>query len=429
MRAGISTVSARACPSPLEKPAKMTKDYRGWDEVFCHELFETENELNMKKYFIIVSLIVAFLFFSAKSFAQSKTVPVFVSGTDGYKSFRIPAIVKAKNGDLLAFCEGRVNGGGDFGNIKIVLKRSADKGKTWSALQIVASNDSLQAGNPAPVMDLTDPRFPQGRLFLFYNTGNGNEMELRKGKGHRDVLYKTSIDNGKTWSNPKDITLQVNRIFQPQVNPLWNFKKDWRTYANTPGHALQFHEGKFKGRIYVAANHSSGPPKPGFRDYQAHGYYSDDHGATFRLTEPVPFEGSNESTAAQLTDNSLMMNSRNQVGNYRVVSLSKNGGETWDTTYIDHNLPDPVCEGSLLNIGSKNRKSILAFCNNDDKKDRDSLTLRISFDEGKRWKKKFLIEPKNTGYSDIVKLSENTIGVLYEADDYKDIRFVLVKWR
>lgn len=379
----------------------------------------------MKKNLIIFLLLA---FSCTKIFAQSNAISVFVSGKDGYKSFRIPAIVKAKNGELLAFCEGRVNGSGDFGNIKIVLKRSQDNGKTWSALQIVASNDSLQAGNPAPVVDLTDQRFPQGRIFLFYNTGNGHEMEMRKGKGHRDVWYKTSIDNGKTWSKPTDITLQVNRINQPDVNPAWNFKEDWRTYANTPGHALQFIDGKYKGRIYVAANHSSGDPKPELRDYQAHGYYSDDHGATFHLSETVPFEGSNESTAAQLTHNSLMMNSRNQTGKYRVVSLSKNGGETWDTTYVDYNLPDPICEGSLLNIGTKEDKSILAFCNNDYQKERDSLTLRISFDAGKTWKKKVLIDPKNTGYSDIVKLSKNTIGVLYEADDYKEIRFTVVKW-
>ena len=370
--------------------------------------------------------LLVILFSFGKLFAQSKSIPVFVSGNDGYKSFRIPAIVKAKNGDLLAFCEGRVNNAGDFGNIKIVLKRSADNGKTWSALQIVASNDSLQAGNPAPVVDLTDPRFPQGRIFLFYNTGDGHEMELRKGKGHREVFYKTSIDNGKTWSEATDITLQVNRIYQPQINPLWNFKEDWRTYANTPGHALQFHEGKYKGRIYVAANHSSGDPKPELRDYQAHGYYTDDHGATFQLSETVPFEGSNESTASQLSNNSLMMNSRNQTGKYRIVSLSKDGGANWDTTFVDHNLPDPICEGSLLNIGTKKGKSVLAFCNNVSQQKRDSLTLQISFDEGKTWKKKFLIEPKNTAYSDIVKTSKKSIGVFYEADGYKEIRFTEV---
>ena len=377
----------------------------------------------MKK---IITTFFLLLIFSAGLSAQAKTV--FVSGTEGYKSFRIPAIVQAKNGDLLAFCEGRVNGSGDFGNIKIVLKRSSDGGKNWSALQVVASNDSLQAGNPAPVVDLTDPRFPQGRIFLFYNTGNGNEMEIRKGKGHRDVLYKTSIDNGKTWSQPTDITLKVNRINQPQTNPLWNFKEDWRSYANTPGHALQFYEGKYKGRIYIAANHSSGDPKPELRDYKAHGFYTDDHGASFHLSETVPFEGSNESTAAQLNNNGLMMNSRNQVGKYRIVSLSKNGGETWDTTFVDYNLPDPICEGSLLNIGTKNGKSVLAFCNNDSKKSRDSLTLRISFDEGKTWKNKFLIEPENTGYSDIVEMSKKEIGILYEAGNYKEIKFTIVKW-
>lgn len=380
----------------------------------------------MKKNMLLLFVI---LFSFAISFAQTISTPVFISGTEGYKSFRIPAIVKAKNGDLLAFCEGRVDGAGDFGDIKIVLKRSLDNGKTWEPLQIVASNDSLQAGNPAPVVDLTDPRFPAGRIFLFYNTGNAHEMELRKGKGHRDVLYKTSTDNGASWSNPTDITLEVNRIHQPEVNRQWNFKGDWRSYANTPGHAMQFREGKYKGRLYVAANHSSGEPKPQLRDYQAHGYYTDDHGATFHLSESVPFEGSNESTAAQLTHNGLMMNSRNQTGKYRIVSLSSNGGETWDTTFVDHNLPDPICEGSLLNIGTKDGKSILAFCNNDNQRGRDSLTLRISFDEGKTWKKKFLIEPLNTGYSDIVKLSKNTIGVLYESDGYKEIKFKVVKWR
>ena len=163
----------------------------------------------MKKNLTIFLLL---LFSSTGLFAQSKAIPVFVSGTDGYKSFRIPAIVKAKNGELLAFCEGRVNGGSDFGNIKIVLKRSNDDGKTWSALQIVASNDTLQAGNPAPVVDLTDSRFPQGRIFLFYNTGNGHEMDMRKGKDIEMYGIKQALIMAKHGANLPDITLQVNRI-------------------------------------------------------------------------------------------------------------------------------------------------------------------------------------------------------------------------
>ena len=81
-------------------------------------------------------------------------------------------------------------------------------------------------------------------------TGNGHEMELRKGNGHRDVFYKTSTDNGKIWSEATNITAQVNRIYQPQINPLWNFKEDWRTYANTPGHTLQFPAQIYRKKAY-----------------------------------------------------------------------------------------------------------------------------------------------------------------------------------
>ena len=78
----------------------------------------------MKK--LVTSLVVLCCFLTG--FCQEK-VPVFVSGTEGHKSYRIPAIVGLPNGDLLAFCEGRVHGAGDFGDINIVMKHSSDKGK------------------------------------------------------------------------------------------------------------------------------------------------------------------------------------------------------------------------------------------------------------------------------------------------------------
>ena len=125
-----------------------------------------------------VQLTVAALIVVMVAVAQQKLIPVFTSGTEGHKSYRIPAIIGLPNGDLLAFCEGRVNGSGDFGDINIVLKRSTDKGETWTALQTVVDADSLQAGNPAPVVDRTDPAYPKGRIFLFYNTVNNHEGEV-----------------------------------------------------------------------------------------------------------------------------------------------------------------------------------------------------------------------------------------------------------
>jgi sialidase-1 len=368
--------------------------------------------------------------------AQQK-VPVFISGTDGHKSYRIPAIIQLPNKDILAFCEGRVNGSGDFGDINIVMKKSSDRGKTWSVLNTIVDADSLQAGNPAPVVDLTDPAWPKGRIFLFYNTGNNHEGEVRKGKGLREVWYKTSTDGGNTWSTPVNITTQVHRPNQPQVNTAYNFNEDWRSYANTPGHATQFMNGSYKGRIYVAANHSAGPPKARFEDYVAHGFYTDDHGKTFQLSQDLSLPGSNEATAAPLSGNKLMMNARNQKGDVkaRIVARSEDGGQTWNSISIDKNLPDPVCEGSLLELGMKKGKQLLAFCNAADTIRRNNLTLRISDDEGLSWKKNILIDgsPDNkkdfTAYSDIVKINKKLIGVLYERNGYGEIVFTSINWK
>jgi sialidase-1 len=368
---------------------------------------------------------------------QAKEVPVFVSGTDGFKSFRIPAIIKAPDGSLMAFCEGRLNGSGDFGNIKIVMKRSRDSGKTWGDIKTIATNDTLQTDNSAPVVDMTDPAYLKGRIFLFYNTGNVSESKLRRGLGVREVWYKTSVDNGASWSAPVNITLQVHKPKQPNFNKAYNFNEDWRSFANTPGHAIQFVAGKYKGRIYIAANHSAGEPQKKYADGRAFGYYTDDHGKTFKISEDVNMPGGNEVMAAELTGNKLMMNIRNQLGNVkqRIVSISNDGGKSWNTTRFDNHLLDPVCQGSILNIGGK-MKNVLAVCNDADTTNRDNLTLRISFDEGKSWKINKVIAKAPEGYkgdysaySDLVKLADDTVGILYEKDGYKQIVFTPINWK
>ncbi|MEP6684034.1 MAG: sialidase family protein [Parafilimonas sp.] len=384
-----------------------------------------------------ISALTVFILMCFIAMAQQKKVPVFVSGTEGYKSFRIPAIIKLPNGSLLAFCEGRVHGSGDFGDVNIVLKRSNDNGKTWSPLQTVVDNDLLQAGNCAPVVDMMDAAYPQGRIFLFYNTGNNNESEVRKGNGLREVWYKTSIDNGNTWSDAVNITTQVHKPKQPQINAAYNFAEDWRSFANTPGHAIQLSHGSYKGRIYIAANHSAGNPQPHGTDYKANGFYTDDHDKTFHISDDVNIAGGNENMATELSGDKLMLNLRNQCGDKkeRIIAISNNGGALWDTAYFDQQLPDPVCQGSILTIGEKNGNAIIAVCNNADTVKRDNLTLRISYDEGKTFKKNIVIAKSTanyngdyTAYSDIVQISKKEIGVLYEYDNYKEIIFCAVEF-
>src|SRR4051812_17216964 len=75
------------------------------------------------------------------------TMALFVSGTDGYKSYRIPAMVTTTKGTLLAFCEGRRNNAADAGDIDMLLKRSTDGGRTWSAQQVIWDDSTNTCGN------------------------------------------------------------------------------------------------------------------------------------------------------------------------------------------------------------------------------------------------------------------------------------------
>lgn len=365
----------------------------------------------MIKYFGLLFI----LHFSSMVMGQESLV--FEAGEDGYKCYRIPAIIASKNGLLLAFAEGRVNNCGDFGDVDIVSKTSSDGGKTWSALKVVVSNANLQAGNPAPVFDYLDPRFPNGRLFLFYNTGNNSEGEIVKGNGVRETLYSTSLDFGKNWSEPTNITLQVHKPNEPNFNPAYDFSEDWRHYANTPGHAIQLKN----GNLFIPMNFSLGDPQNGKIPYYAGAFYSEDHGQNYQLSTPLTLEGSNESTAVELVNGEVLLNARDQTEKTgkRYYARSNDNGKTWYEEGLDPQLTDPVCEGSLNKIGK--RKILLSHL--DSEKDRKNLVLRISNDGGKNWNRMISIYKGSAAYSDIVVLNKKEVGVLFEKDEYTQIAF------
>ncbi|HNY01132.1 MAG TPA: sialidase family protein [Bacteroidales bacterium] len=352
-------------------------------------------------------------------------IPVFPIGEGPYSCYRIPALLALPGGELLAFAEGRKTGCADFGDVDIVMKRSRDGGKSWSDMTVVAEYGILQAGNAAPVLDLTDPAFPEGRIFLFYNTGTTSEDQVRQGRGIREVWFITSSDQGHTWSAPINITMQVHRPNQPSFSPEYAFAEDWRAFANTPGHALQVRKGAHAGRLYVAANRSAGPPQEHYADGRSFGYFSDDHGQTFRVSEELHFPGSNEATAAETDGGGVYLNARNQAGSprCRIAAFSRDGGESWDTIYYDLRLPDPVCEGTVLN-GDTGGGNLLFFANPASVGERRDLTLRISRDGGKSWPDSLLLVNGEAAYSDLCRVGKKGIGCLFEKGSDGGIYFI-----
>ena len=87
----------------------------------------------MQKIIIMAAAVLALLSPGASAFKTD----VYTSGRDGYAYYRIPAIIKAADGSLLAFCEGRVKSRSDRGDIDLLVKRSTDGGKTWGSAILV----------------------------------------------------------------------------------------------------------------------------------------------------------------------------------------------------------------------------------------------------------------------------------------------------
>lgn len=320
---------------------------------------------------------------------------LFACGKEGYKSYRIPALVTTKKGTLLAFCEGRKHHSHDHGDIDIVLKRSTDNGKTWLPLQVVFDNGKVVAGNPVPIVDKE-----KGRIFLLSCTSAHHEYSIYKGKGRRGIFIQHSDDDGKTWSKPRSIAKNI-------------YPKNWRWYATGPCSGIQIQEGKNKGRLVCPANHTVVKKGSDKNHFRAHSIYSDDYGKTWHLGT-VSALGGNESTLAEADKNLLFQSIRMQSHRKgkRGTRTSDNGGKTWTELQHHPDLPCPMCQGSVIRDYSKPKRLIHA--NPGTSSGRKKMTLRISEDSGKTWKRSKLIHRSSSAYSDIALTSAGDVAVLYE---------------
>lgn len=319
---------------------------------------------------------------------------LLVGGEGGYHTYRIPALVVATTGNVLAFCEGRRDGRGDSGKIDLVLKRSTDGGKSWLPMQLVRSDGENVCGNPAPVVDETT-----GRIFLLstWNRGSDTEKAILNGASGdtRRVFIMESADSGATWSVPREITADVK-------------KPHWRWYATGPGNGIQLTSGPNKGRLLIPANHSD-HSDPAKHPYRSHVIYSDDHGATWKLGG-IEEEKTNESTLVELCDGRILHNMRSYHGrNARALATSADGGLTWSALTLDTNLVDSVCQASLLRIDCGK----ILFANPASRK-RENLSIRISADDAKTWSSGRTLHAGPSAYSCLAKLADGTLLCAYE---------------
>ncbi|HEY3560876.1 MAG TPA: sialidase family protein, partial [Kribbella sp.] len=342
---------------------------------------------------------------------------LFQQKTEGYSCFRIPAVVHATNGDVLAFAEGRVADCGDDGDIDIVLRRSTDGGKTWGPLQVVSDGNGSTHGNPVPIVDNRT-----GRIVLV-TTHNG--PELCTNGCDRDPYVQTSDDFGATWTAPRELT--------DAKLPSWNF---W--YATGPMHGIQLEHGPHAGRLIVGASFETydgvGP-----HVYGTHLLYSDDSGATWHIGATTSRDDgtviAQEVTVVELTDGRIYALARERgtdPGN-RAYAISSDGGTTFDAPFRTiPNLVMPDVQGSLLRFSAHNegdRRNRILFSAPAHPAAREVMTVRSSYDEARTfgtWEQGKVFYWGPSAYSDMVRLDGDEAGLLYEAgvaNPYETIRW------
>jgi len=305
---------------------------------------------------------------------QLKEQALFVSGEDGYHTYRIPALAVSPQDTVLAFCEGRRNSGADDGDIDLLLKRSFDAGRSWEAAQIVWQDGQHTVGNPCPVVDKTT-----GTIWLACCRNN------------EQVFMTHSTDDGASWATPAEITRDVKR-------------PDWTGYFTGPCHGIQLDS----GRLLM-------PCARGWKHQHSHVFFSDDHGATWQLGGLLHAK-TDECAVVETAKDTVYLNMRsNDGGNRRGTAWSADGGRTWSEVTFDNALVEPGCQGSVCRLTNEEScgKPRVLFAN-PASTERVRMTVRVSDDECRTWTKGKVLHDGPSAYSDLAVAADQTVLCLYE---------------
>ncbi|MGO1283643.1 MAG: sialidase family protein [Brachybacterium sp.] len=337
-------------------------------------------------------------------------------GDWGVKNFRIPALAVTADGDLLAAFDKRPEHGDSPAPNSIWQRRSRDGGITWEEPTEV--RQGLESDVPGEKLGYSDPSYvvdvETGTIFLFCvfskDTGvwNGEYGNDDADRGVMSANLSISRDSGETWEHRS-----LTEIVKPE---------NCRATFATSGAGIQLRYGKHRGRLiqqYAGFFRND----TGGEDVSAYSVYSDDHGETWTMGTPVGTE-MDENKVAELSDGTVMMNSREHVRTgCRWVALSHDGGETWENLHRDPTLVDPGNNAQLSRAypeapqGSAKAKVLLFSHADHVPNDRVNGTVEISTDDGATWERKRVFAPGACQYSVIIAVGRDEFLLAYEGEE------------
>ena len=315
-------------------------------------------------------------------------------------NYRIPAVITAKDGSLVTATDKRKFNEGDLPeDIDIVCNRSTDGGHTWSEPYTIAQGTGANHG------------FGDCAL-AWSNDENGLIAGFVGGPG---LWYSTpsnpirtyvtkSYDNGKTWTEPQDITdfLFGDSCIVPE-------QRTWRASFFGSGNGLRTSSGRI---IFVAAIRETTDPV-----LYNHVVYSDDNGVTWHVSGRASSSG-DEAKVTELEDGRILMSIRH--AGKRWYNISADGGETWQPSVsIWNDINAPACNGdmirfTLVNQGGDRNRLLHSVPYGSQRAD---VSVYVSYDEGETWPVRKCVVPYHSAYSSLCILPDGTIG-LYVEESY-----------
>lgn len=358
--------------------------------------------MKTKSFFAIMSILLANFPISAgkrvdcapSSTAVLERSLVFTGGDGESKFYRIPALAVATDGTIVAVVDRRLESNKDLpGRIDVVCRRSQNGGATWGSTIEVAVNDST-GGYGDPGLGVNN----NGDLVIVMTHGNG--LWESTPDNHAEIWTSRSTDNGATWSKPKEVTSGL--FASDDTGPV----KAVTAFA-TSGHIATLDDGRMMFGLVTRPNEKK------WSELQIYPVVSSDGGDSWNIIPVSVDDDADESKLIQCADGSLLMSIRNRRQGYRKFSRSNNGGLTWTPVELSTTLPDPACNGDLINY-MYNGKEYLLHTIPDSHKDRSDVSLYASDDSGVTWRKLITICPTWSVYSAIAELPDGTLGCLTE---------------
>lgn len=348
---------------------------------------------------------------SGPTFEHRMAIGVRHAGDDGSACYRIPGLATTNQGTLLAVYDVRYNSGMDLQeHIDIGVSRSTNGGQTWEKMRRPLSFGqygglpSAQNGVGDPAI-LVDTKTNTAWAIAAWSHGYGGQRSWFSSHPGKDINHTSqlvlskSTDDGRTWSQPINITNQVK-------------DESWRFLLQGPGRGITMTDGTLVFPIQFID--SLKMPHAGIM-------YSTDRGVHWTIHQPAR-SNTTEAQVAEVEPGVLMLNMRDNRGGSRAVSITKDLGKTWTEHSSSRSLlQESVCQASLLHVAAKDNstgKDLLLFSNPNTTNRRHHITIKASLDGGKSWPSdlQLLLDEENGwGYSCLTMIDKDTIGILYES--------------